>query len=493
MVFYLADGTPVSSAPKITGSSWLDTGSASIGAIGGVDAVDMPVIRELLKVWRDKYPRNAIRGAYYDCKERFKDFGISIPDRIKSKVEAMIGWPELAVRSLSDLSDLQGFSVTGDDTLGINELFDDNMLDVTAGEAIVSAYKHSCSFLTVAADPEHTDRIQIIPRSADWSAGIWDRARHRLAAALTITQSDDDGRICGFNVWLPGRNYVCSARMGKWQAERYDTEFDQPTVVSLAYDRQMDRPFGHSRISRSLMSLVDAGFRTVVRMEASAEFYSVPKLWFLGANKDAFSTNTWTSLIQAINAISADEDGNIPQIHQVQQASMTPHSDMLKTMAMLVASQTRVPVDYLGITLDNPTSAEAMASAERRLTRIADRQNVSFGHEIKRAMGIACALREGQHEIPDAMRDVYPVWAPTREISDAARADAFTKIADKVTGYADSDVGLERLGLSHEEIVRLKADQQRQRSQRHIDQLIDSVTGSGKDVADGGEGTAQGE
>ena len=141
----------------------------------------------------------------------------------------------------------------------------------------------------------------------------------------------------------------------------------------------MDRPFGHSRISRSLMSLVDAGFRTMVRMEASAEFYSVPKLWFIGANKDAFSSNTWTSLIQAINAITADENGELPQLHQVQQASMTPHSDMLKTLAMLVASQTRVPVDYLGITLDNPTSAEAMASAERRLTRIADKQNVASG------------------------------------------------------------------------------------------------------------------
>jgi 2-methylcitrate dehydratase len=215
----------------------------------------------------------------------------------------------------------------------------------------------------------------------------------------------------------------------------------------------MDRPFGHSRISRSLMSLVDAGFRTVVRMEASAEFYSVPKLWFIGANRDAFSSNTWTSLIQAINAITADENGELPQLHQVQQASMTPHSDMLKTLAMLVASQTRVPVDYLGITLDNPTSAEAMASAERRLTRIADKQNVAFGRELKRAMGIAVALREGANTIPDSMRDVHPVWAPTREISDAARADAFTKIADKITGYADSDVGLERLGLTREEIL----------------------------------------
>lgn len=77
----------------------------------------MPIIHELLRVWREKYPRNLIRGAYYDCKERFKDFGISIPDQIKNKVEAMIGWPELAVRSLSDLSDLEGFSVSGDDTM----------------------------------------------------------------------------------------------------------------------------------------------------------------------------------------------------------------------------------------------------------------------------------------------------------------------------------------------------------------------------------------
>jgi hypothetical protein len=419
MVFYMADGTTVSTAPKFTGSSYLDTASGNIGAILGVDDEDMPIIHELLRVWREKYPRNLIRGAYYDCKERFKDFGISIPDQIKNKVEAMIGWPELAVRSLSDLSDLEGFGISGDDTMGVGDLFEDNQLDVATSELIVSAYKHSCSFLTIAADPEDPERISMIPRSADWSAGIWDRRNHRLAAALTITEDDKDGRICAFNVWLPGKVYECSGHLMPWRAEKIETNFDQPTVVSLAYDRQMDRPFGHSRISRSLMSLVDAGFRTVVRMEASAEFYSVPKLWFIGANRDAFSSNTWKSLIQAIN----------------------------------------------------PTSAEAMASAERRLTRIADKQNVAFGRELKRAMGIAVALREGANTIPDSIRDVHPVWAPTREVSDAARADAFTKIADKVTGYADSDVGLERLGLSRDEITRLRADQRKARAQNVVDQL----------------------
>ena len=493
MVFTMIDGTVIGEAPKLTGSRYLDTASSGLNSIQGVDEEDMPVIRELLRVWRKKYPRNLIRGAYYDCKERFKDFGISIPDQIKNNVEAMIGWPELAVRSLSDLSDLEGFSVAGDDTLGVQELFDDNQLDVSTGELIVSAYKHSCSFLTIAADPENPDRIVMAPRSADWSSGIWDRKNHRLAAALTITEDDRDGRICAFDVWLPGKVYECSGWLLPWRAVKHETHFDRPTVVSFAYDRQMDRPFGHSRISRSLMSLVDAGFRTMVRMEASAEFYAVPKLWFIGANRDAFSGNTWRSLIQAINAISLDENGEKPELKQVSQASMTPHSDMLKTMAMLVASQTRVPVDYLGITLDNPTSAEAMASAERRLTRIADRQNVVFGRELKQAMGIAAALREHSETIPDSMRDVYPVWAPTREISDAARADAFMKVADKIPSYADSDVGLERLGLSHDDIVRLRTKQRQDNASKILDQLR-ARTGQPKDeyqsVSSSGQGAS---
>lgn len=468
--FYLADGTKANIAPKLTGSRYLAMESSYVPGILGVDDEDMPTIRELLHVWRNKYPRNLIRSAYYDCKERFKDFGISIPDQIKTNVQAMIGWPELAVRSLSDLSDFQGFSIPDNqDNHGVEDMFDDNELDVNAGEAIVSAYKHSCSFITVAADPEDPDRIVFTPRSADWSAGIWDRAHNRLSAALTITSDDEHGHINGFNVWLPGKVYECHGEILPWHAERYETNFDQPTVVALAYDRQMDRPFGHSRISRSLMALTDIGFRTIVRMEASAEFYAVPKLWFLGANKDAFSSDTWTSLISAINAIGYDEDGNKPEIQQIQQASMQPHSEMLKTMAMLVSSQTLLPVDYLGITLDNPSSAEAMASAERRLTRVADRQNKTFGRQLKKAMKMAVCLREGLRTPPDDLRKIHPIWAPTREVSDGARADSFSKVAPLVDGYADSDIGLARLGLSHDEIIQLRESQKASRTKRNID------------------------
>lgn len=347
--FYLADGTRLDMAPKVNGSPFLSTSSSLIGPIIGVADEDMPVIRQLLKVWRDKYPRNLIRTAYYDAKERFRDFRISIPDTIKTKARPMIGWPAKAVRSLSDLSVLEGLSIPGDDNHGLKDLFDDNRLDVEIPQCIVSCYTHSCSFMTVSSDPDDEDRIVFTPRSADWSSAIWDRMNRRIAAALTITENDAEGRITGFDVWLPRRVYRCRGRIMPWTAETHETHLDECTVVPFIHDPQMNRPFGRSRINRTVMSLTDIGFRTVVRMEASAEFYSVPKLWFLGADRDAFSDDTWSSLISAINAIGKDEDGDLPQINQITQASMQPHSDMLKTVAMLAASEMSVPVDEMGI------------------------------------------------------------------------------------------------------------------------------------------------
>ena len=477
--FYLADGTRLDMAPKVNGSSFLSTSSSLIGPIIGVADEDMPVIRQLLKVWRDKYPRNLIRTAYYDAKERFRDFRISIPDTIKTKARPMIGWPAKAVRSLSDLSVLEGLSIPGDDNHGLKDLFDDNRLDVEIPQCIVSCYTHSCSFMTVSADPDDEDRIVFTPRSADWSSAIWDRMNRRIAAALTITENDAEGRITGFDVWLPRRVYRCRGRIMPWTAEAHETHLDECTVVPFIHDPQMNRPFGRSRINRTVMSLTDIGFRTVVRMEASAEFYSVPKLWFLGADRDAFSDDTWSSLISAINAIGKDEDGDLPQINQITQASMQPHSDMLKTVAMLAASEMSVPVDEMGITLDNPSSAEAMAAAERKLTRIADRQNRIFTRTIRDMLAIAIRLRG---EDPSDMRDVRPIWSPTREVSIGARADAFSKIAQVQPAFAQSEAGWRYAGFSQDDVASIISAVKTQQARGVLDQLVNGG-------ADGGQPT----
>lgn len=43
----------------------LDVNSLDVAGIDGVDDEDMPTIRALCKVWRDRYPYNLIRSSYY--------------------------------------------------------------------------------------------------------------------------------------------------------------------------------------------------------------------------------------------------------------------------------------------------------------------------------------------------------------------------------------------------------------------------------------------
>ncbi len=453
------------------GKACLGIGSSQIRHIAGIPDDDMQTVRRLLELWRDKYPRNLLRSAFYDAKQRFNNLGISIPNAIAQKAGVVVGWPQKSVRALADKSMFEGFeTAVGADNHGIDEIMSYNELDADVSEAVISCYKHSCSFLTVDYDPSDNDRILITPRSADWSAALWDNGSRRIKAALTITDSDKWGNITAFNVWMPGHNYACLKNDGMWTAERQDNRLDRVAVVPLVYDKQMDRPFGRSRINRSLMNLTDMAMRTMVRMEASAEFYSVPKIWFLGLSRDSFSADTWNALVSNINAVSRDENNETPELKQVSQASMQPHGDMLETIAMLASAETDIPPEQLGIRLTNPTSAEALAAAENQLTRTANRQNRMFSRQLLNAMGMAVQLRDNSPKPPD-LSGIRPLWAPTREVSDAARADYYAKVAGANGEWADSDVGLSKLGLTYDELRSFRAYQQQQRAKQSVDQL----------------------
>lgn len=472
------------------------SGAVSIPAsIRGMDRDDLDMTRALLNVWRAKYPRNLLRSAFYDAKQRFRNLQISVQSDLGRKIGNTVGWPQKSVRALADKSVFEGFELPNNDEYGITRICMDNELTADVSEAIISCYKHSCSFLTVDYDPYDPsgERIMITPRSADWSAAIWDPQRRRIKAALTITGADQNGSITSFNVWLEGRNYAISSNTGfaGWHAERQDNRLDRVAVVPFAYDKQMDRPFGRSRINRTLMTLTDMAVRTMVRMEVSAEFYSVPKLWFLGLDKDAFESGTWSSLIADINAISRDVDGEVPDLKQIQQASMSPHGAMLETIAMLASAETDIPPESLGIRVSNPTSAEALAASENALTRVADRQNRIFGQQLMNAMRMAVQLRDNTPTAPTLV-GVRPIWAPTRVVSDAARADYYSKVAGVNQAWAQSDVGLAKLGLSMDDIASLRAWEASQRAKQQLDQLRAQTNAQkepSQDATDHGSGT----
>lgn len=466
----MTDQTPIPAPAEQSQTGWLAIESAHISHIDNMDDDSLAATRQLLKTWRDHYPRNIMRTSYYLAHYGYKGVAYSIPDSMRDMAQPMIGWPNKAVRALADLSVFEGFDAPDSLAGRVTELTEGNMLDVKVSQGIVSAYTHGCSFLTVSAGED--GRTAITPRSADWSAALWDWTRNRIKAALTITDKDEHGQITGMNVWLPYVTWECrrdtGTYPGRWTATPLETGFDRPTVVPLVSDEQLNRPFGSSRITRPLMALTDLGLRTMVRMEATAEFYSAPRIWFLGTNKSQVSPDTWSSIINVINGVPIGKNGTMPEMRQLTQASMQPHSDMLKSIALMVAAETDIPATDLGITIDNPASAEAMAEAERKLARTADRQNRRFGRALKQAIGMALAAE--RYDEAD-IRQLHALWAPTKETSDAARADYYAKIASVNTSFADSDVGLSKAGLSAEDISRQRAWEKRQRSQQAVDQL----------------------
>ena len=316
-----------------TQDAYLAVQSANITRIKGVEDDDMPTIQKLLTTWRDHYARNMLRAEYYQARYRYNGVAYSIPKQMRALAKPMIGWPNKAVRALADLNVFEGFDAPDPLQAQVDELVDDNAWDTDVSEAITSAYIHGCSFITVCEDPDEPGRILMLPRSADWSAGIWDRRRRRLGSALTITDKDDrTGRITAFTAWLPGKVYEIDDSEGQWTARTIETHLDRPSVVPLVNDAQSYHPLGNSRITRTLMNLTDFGLRTMVRMEATAEFYAAPRVWFIGASKK-FTDDTWSSIVSVMNGMPANKNGDKPTMQQLQQASMTPHADMLRTIA----------------------------------------------------------------------------------------------------------------------------------------------------------------
>ena len=411
--------------------------------IPGLPAADQNELTELLQVWQRKAPRNRLRSQYFNGHERVKNLAIAVPNEIAGRMNTVVGWPAKAVKALADLSTFHGLNVPDDVEAGeeAHQFARDNHFDVLLPQAIVSAYKHSCSFLTVYKGMDGVAHIR--PRSALTSAALWDMETMSLQSALTITAMSQE-------------------------------TYQGVQAVPIVYDPQLDRPFGRSRISRPLMAYTDMAIRSLIRQEATAEFYSSPHLAFLGLQNGAMSDNSFNSLINQIIGISKDEDGDSPSLVQIQQASMTPHSDMIKNIAMLVAAETNIPAADLGITVSNPNSAEAMAEAERKLSREADRQNKLFSTAIMQAISIAYCITHNTVQAPASWDLIQPMWAETQEISWGARADAYAKISSVYQPYAGSTVALHKLGFAQAEIDELHTREQQATSQQMMSMMLDT-------------------
>ena len=103
-----------------------------------------------------------------------------------------------------------------------------------------------------------------------------------------------------------------------------------------------------------------------------------------------------------------------------------------------------------------PQSAEALAEAERKLTREADRQNSLYSKAVKQALVCAAKLDISVNANPQTLEDAAKLrvlFKPTQEQSVGARGDMFAKIAANVPSYVSTVQAWRSLGFSDEDAL----------------------------------------
>jgi hypothetical protein len=452
-------------------------------------------IVSLLKVWDGRLSKNLKRSLYYDGEQAFKDLGLMLPPQLKN-AKFRLGWATQAVRAPAMRSRFEGLRLPGsEDPFELGEILAANRFRLELSQGIVSAYTHGMSLVTVAKGGPGESPVQIQTHSAESSAAIWDRRTRRVAAALTISALDAD-KPTEFLVYLPTVVLWCARVDGRWLVERIPNPIARTLAIPLTYDPQLGKPFGRSRITNPVMDLTDMAVRGYVRMEGNAEFYSSPQLAIEGIDPDAFDgvseQRKFKLAMDRLIALTRDADGNAPSIKQLQQATMTPHSDMLRTVASAFSGETGIPLAELGILHDNPSSAEAMLTAERKLMLEVGNQNeVVLSESVTQIATLAVMVRDGLTEAPAEAWKLSAYFADPEFRPHSVNADAYVKLAGANPDLASSPVLLETV-FDSDQVARFTEERKRTNAGSLVRELVASAQAPAVQevAADGGAGAA---
>lgn len=454
----------------------------------GLAEDDAALMARLIKQWQAKRARNALRRQYRDMQVNVAFLGASVPPYMRDQLDIVCGWPDKAVTSLASRCMWDGVtSPSGEeDPLGAMSLLHANRFDLLVPELVDATLTYCCSFVVaLPGDPAAGDPdVVVTGADALWATGLWDVRRRGLEAGLLVDSADDNGKPT--SMLLLTSEHVTRLALGDrgWVAvARMDHSLGRVPMEPLPYRPALGRPFGRSRISREVMSITDRVVRAGFRTEVSSDLYAAPALLLLGADETMFQNAQgdkvplWSWYMGRLKSLPKDEDGDKPDLQVIPQQSMEPFLAMKRALAAEFASATSLPISALGIVQDNPSSAEAIYAAKEDLVIEAQNTTRSIGYGLNRIVQDAICLRDGipVSEMDDEVRNLATRWRNPAMPSVVSQSDAVVKQISAIPELAQTDVALEELGYSAEQIVRIRSQIKRAQAGGVLDRLLAST------------------
>lgn len=427
----------------------------------------------LVRQMSDERPKLQRWDDYYNAEQMLTNLGVAIPPELQG-LRTVLGWPRLAVDSLHERLDVEGFrypdAVDADTEMW--NIWQDSDLDSESDLAHLDALNLSRVFVITGT---RDTGEPLITAESPWNMTAVSK-RRVLRAALQDYADDDGTRYA--SLYLPDQTItmIYDADSGRWSIEARDEHRAGELPVDVMPNRaRLNDRTGRSEITEEVIKTTDSAMRTLLDLEISREFFAAPQRYILGASESAFQEadgtpkSAWETYRGRILALERDEEENLPQVGTFASYDPSALTKIIDCYAEIMASHTGLPPSYLGKTNDQPASADAIRMSTDRLVNRARRKQKSFEQAWESSLRKALAFSRGS--VPDQAKRIETIWRNPEIPTPAATTDALQKQA--AMGYMPptSDVAGEALGYSPLQRARIERDRGRDDSQKALEAI----------------------
>lgn len=402
--------------------------------------------------------------AYYLGAQIVKNLRIGIPKELEF-ISPVLGWATQAVDPYVARLHADGFRLAGETDVDQNlgDVFDDNCFSAEQRLAFTDALSMGRSYWVVGSPADDGDSPRITVESPLNMSVLWDASGMNARAAMQ--EFWRDGRLHGL-LMVPGLTIELSQNdKREWVVEdRDEHDLNLVPVVRMANRPRTHDRDGRSEISNALRYYIDNAARTMLGLEVSRELYSVPQRVLLGAteadfqNSDGTAKSAFDTYFTKILALERDDEGNIPEIKQLQPYDPSVFTKLLDWLASAAAGEVHSPPQDMGLyTQGNPASAEAVQASNFRRDQHAMGMQPEFGEPLKRVAQLAMRFQNGG-DLPPEFRRIDVDWSPVTHAVPGITANDIKAQAEIGAIPPTSDVTLKALGYSALDRRRLEQD-----------------------------------
>lgn len=362
--------------------------------------------------------------------------------------------PRLAVTALSERLRVSGFQTNDDD----EKVWDDwtrNDLDQLSGVAHREALATTKSFAIVWADS--FGRPQVTIESARQVTVLRDPATREVLAAVKRWETAKTTEVV---LYTPDAiTHMRAQAVGATTAGFSTIEVIPnplgvvPVVPFVNGDRLLDD--GVSELD-DLIPLVDALNKTLADMMVSSEYVGRPRRWATGLELEEDEDGNPINPIPESNRAMVSESPET-KFGQLEAADLGSYEASVRILLGQIMAVSALPSHYIGITSNNPASADSLRASEASLTARAEARQSQFGRSWEWVARLMIAVRTGK---PIDRIEARVQWANAATRSVAQEADAAVKLVQ--AGVLPPSYALERLGYSSDEVRDIDAARDRE-------------------------------